>query len=103
MLQANHDTWRGHTVGMCRTFITPGVLYHNYRIMYSFAQLRACMHDLAGADRGQVWIGWDTAWLHLWLGGGPVQCYNLKQSSTDSRCRKWSALPREQSHSLPAG
>lgn len=48
MLQANFSTWRGHTVGMCRTLTALGVLYHNYRIINTPLPSQEglyCMHD----------------------------------------------------------
>lgn len=62
-LQTNFSTWRGHTVGMCRTLTAPGVLYHNYRIIGTPLQSQEgpCRMHVTGCRVG-------------WLGGGLQIC-----------------------------
>ncbi|KAM7369109.1 hypothetical protein PAMP_013404 [Pampus punctatissimus] len=74
MLQANFSTWRGHTVGMCRTVTALGVLYHNYRIiniplpsqegLYRMHD-KECREDGSGGDEGKcvcVGVGRGGGW-----------------------------------------
>lgn len=58
MLQANHNTSEWLYSGYVQYKSKPRVLYHNYRIMYLFAQLRKRMHFHA--------LNGDLLWINPW-------------------------------------
>lgn len=74
MLQANFSTWRGHTVGMCRTLTALGVLYHNYRIINTPLPSQEGlyrMHDAGCREHGGCWGG------GKWGGGAECRVHPL--------------------------
>lgn len=64
MLQADFSTWRGHTVGMCRTLTALGVLYHNYRIINTPPPSQEGLYRMHEAEcRADGLVGGRQSWV----------------------------------------